>query len=376
MKHFKAITALLLTSAILASCTHHMAADKDPGRLACDLDFDHPLPGNVFVNRDAEDPIISGIDYEGVLVDDQWITQAVCDIDHVSSLLKPDVKAYIFEYDDRYEWDTEDVLEICEGEFQASSAGDHLAFTIHFPDNDAQYYDEADWYSIVFVKDGEVECVKDVVVGHACGVTCPNYRQYTEPEWTDFPPDVDKPVIYLYPEEETDINITLDFNGDLTCTYPAYDPVSGWTVTASPDGNIYDHGTGRNYDYLFWEGQSPEVPCSFDHAACVAGEDTAAFLESYLTACGLNDSEIDDFISFWLPDMEGNAYNLISFPTEEYEQMAQLNVSPAPDTVIRVYMVFTPLDAPVQIEDGHELIFPEGVSRDGYTLVEWGGSQI
>ena len=34
-----------------------------------------------------------------------------------------------------------------------------------------------------------------------------------------------KPVIYLYPEEETQVTVQLDYAGELTCTYPAY-PVS------------------------------------------------------------------------------------------------------------------------------------------------------
>ena len=45
-----------------------------------------------------------------------------------------------------------------------------------------------------------------------------------------------KPVIYLYPEEETRVTVKLDYNGQLTCTYPAYE--KGWTVTASPDGTL------------------------------------------------------------------------------------------------------------------------------------------
>lgn len=31
-----------------------------------------------------------------------------------------------------------------------------------------------------------------------------------------------KPVIYLYPENETDVTVRLDYAGKLTCTYPAY----------------------------------------------------------------------------------------------------------------------------------------------------------
>lgn len=186
---------------------------------------------------------------------------------------------------------------------------------------------------------------------------------------------VDKPVIYLYPQEETEVYVNLDFEGDLTCTYPVYNEAFGWHVTARPDGRITDLTGGRDYDYLFWEGMS-EVPGSFDRAVCVRGCDTVQFLEEYLEAAGLNYSEIDDFVSFWLPKMENNEYNLISFPMEEYEEMAQLNVSPAPDTMIRVYMVFTALDQEVQIDPGHQLAMPQTPERNGFTVVEWGGSEI
>ena len=188
--------------------------------------------------------------------------------------------------------------------------------------------------------------------------------------------DVRKPVIYLYPEEETDVTVGIDLDGEFTCTYPQIGSDGTWNVTASPDGTLYDHATGRNYDYIFWEGETYCDIDNFDQAICVAGSDTAEFLEMYLEAAGLNDSEIDDFISYWLPLMEGNAYNLISFPMEEYEQMAELSVSPAPDTVIRVYMVFTPLDEAVDIPEGCELPMPEPGERTGFTVVEWGGSMV
>lgn len=61
-----------------------------------------------------------------------------------------------------------------------------------------------------------------------------------------------KPVVYLYPEEETQVTVQLDYAGELTCTYPAYN--GGWTVTASPDGTLTD-GEGQTYSYLYWEGK-------------------------------------------------------------------------------------------------------------------------
>lgn len=65
-------------------------------------------------------------------------------------------------------------------------------------------------------------------------------------------PVAEKPVIYLYPEEKTLVHVELDFNGEVTSTYPAYE--NGWDVLARPDGTLTDPQTGREYYCLFWEG--------------------------------------------------------------------------------------------------------------------------
>ena len=79
-----------------------------------------------------------------------------------------------------------------------------------------------------------------------------------------------KPVIYLYPEEETAVSVQLDYDGALTTTYPAYE--GGWRVTALPDGTLYDE-QGREYSYLFWEG-IPDTEYDFSQGFCVPGKAT------------------------------------------------------------------------------------------------------
>ena len=37
-----------------------------------------------------------------------------------------------------------------------------------------------------------------------------------------------KPVLYLYPTDPTPVSVSLDYQGELTCTYHAYD--EGWQV--------------------------------------------------------------------------------------------------------------------------------------------------
>ena len=178
-----------------------------------------------------------------------------------------------------------------------------------------------------------------------------------------------KPVIYLYPEEETQVSVSLDFDGQLTSTYPAYE--DGWTVEASPDGTLTDPATGRQYYCLFWEGIGP-TEYDFSTGFCVAGENTAAFLEDALADLGLTEKEANEFIIYWLPKMEHNPYNLISFQTEAYTDSAALTIDPAPDTLIRVFMAWQGLDQPVEVEP-QTLTAPD---RTGFTAVEWGGAEI
>ena len=123
-----------------------------------------------------------------------------------------------------------------------------------------------------------------------------------------------KPVIYLYPEEVTEVLAQLDYNGELAVTYPAYE--DGWAVTAHPDGTLVD-AEGKEYSYLFWEGSS-DTEYDFSEGFCVAGKDTAAFLQGTLAEIGLTPREYNEFIVYWLPRMQGNAYNLISFQSDRY----------------------------------------------------------
>ena len=181
-------------------------------------------------------------------------------------------------------------------------------------------------------------------------------------------PEDAKPVIYLYPETETAVTVELDYDGTLTSTYPAYR--DGWQVTAAPDGTLTD-AEGKTYNYLYWEGVT-DTEYDFSTGFCVAGADTAAFLEEALDRQGLTRREANEFIVYWLPQLEGNAYNLISFQWEAYTEHAVLMVTPEPDTVLRVFMAWKPLDAPVDVEP-QTLTAPE---RTGFTLVEWGGSKV
>ncbi|MBE5930863.1 MAG: hypothetical protein E7268_07420 [Lachnospiraceae bacterium] len=186
--------------------------------------------------------------------------------------------------------------------------------------------------------------------------------------WAPHDVECAKPVIYLYPEAETEVSVELILNGELTCTYPAYK--DGWQVTALPDGTLTD-AKGQTYNYLYWEGEA-KMAYDFSEGFCIKGEDTATFLEEALENMGLTRREANEFIVYWLPMMEQNPYNLISFQTENYTDAAKLTVSPEPDTVIRVFMAWKGAEEFTELPE-QVFTVPE---RNGFTVVEWGGTEV
>ncbi len=181
---------------------------------------------------------------------------------------------------------------------------------------------------------------------------------------------VDKPVIYLYPENDTECTVRVDIDGVLTCTYPEHGD-NGWqSFIARPDGTLV-FPNGREYYCLYWEGLW-SFRADLSKGFCVKGSDTAEFLEWALDEIGLTPREANEFIVYWLPRLRQNPYNLISFQGHEYSDSARLEIAPLPDSLLRVYMIAKPLDAYVEIEPQEF----EDFAREGFTVVEWGGSIV
>ena len=185
------------------------------------------------------------------------------------------------------------------------------------------------------------------------------------------PPLVDKPVIYLYPTEETEINVELKNKDKITCSYPKYK--EGWNVIANTSGDLTDTETGRNLYSLYYESEVVKDYKVEDEGFVVKGEEVAKFLEEKLAILGLNERETEEFIIYWLPKLEANKYNYIRFATEEeIEENMPLEITPKPDTTIRIIMTFKGLDNPIKVKE-QKL---EKVERIGFVAVEWGGSEI
>lgn len=195
--------------------------------------------------------------------------------------------------------------------------------------------------------------------------------EYQSNNKIDCPIDVAyKPIIYLYPKNEMNINVKLGNSNYLTTTYPKYN--DSWNVYAYPNGKLIDNNTGRELYGLYWEGINYNGKVT-DEGFVVKGNDTLSFLEEKLSILGLTEREADEFIIYWLPKLENNKYNYIRFVSfEEINNYMPLNVEPKPDSVIRVMMEYKPLNEKIEVRK-QTLSTPE---RNGFVLVEWGGSLI
>ena len=184
----------------------------------------------------------------------------------------------------------------------------------------------------------------------------------------DVQPQVEcgKPVIYLYPEKVTNVSVRLPSFINVTESEPTY-PVSGWNVTASPDGQLVMRD-GARFGSLYWEGTGVGYKAPKDGFILKDGEVDSRLAE-ILKQYGLNQTESREFREFWVPKMTGAPYYRVSFLTSAWSKAAPLYVSPAPATSIRIFMDWQKLKAPISIPEPKI----ETPVRRGFTLVEWGG---
>ena len=179
-----------------------------------------------------------------------------------------------------------------------------------------------------------------------------------------------KPVIYLYPKETMDISVQLNIKySKFTTIYPKFNGKNTWNVKAKPNGDILIND--KTYPYLFWEAES-YAPYDTNEGFIVSEENAEKFLEEKLEILGLNEKEKTDFITYWLPVLLKNKLSLCSFQSQKYFDNFELNITPKPDSLIRVFVIIKKLDSPINIKE-QKLVSNE---RKGFTAIEWGGSRI
>ena len=175
-----------------------------------------------------------------------------------------------------------------------------------------------------------------------------------------------KPILYLYPTEQTNVKITFDHPDLLKTTYPKYN--KEWNVTVKEDGTITD-SNGRNYYALYWD-EKQKNRVDFKYGYYVTGNNAIKFLEEKLFEIGLTEREANEFIMYWLPKLEDNKKSLVYFElTEEKEKYNKINIEPKPDSLLRLTIHIKKVNKETKIKE--QKIKP--FVRNGFTAVEWGG---
>ncbi len=181
-----------------------------------------------------------------------------------------------------------------------------------------------------------------------------------------------KPIIYLYPEEVTEVSVSFaDLDSvEPTHTYPDYGP-DGWNVIAHPDGTLFDTETDEEFYALYWEGLT-RLPDKLETGSVVPRKHTEAFLDKSLEQLGLSAREANEFIIYWAPILEESRFNFIHFATDRWDEQVPLQIDPEPDSLVRVMMYYRPARKSMKVE-AQKFTTPE---RDGFTVVEWGGTRL
>jgi hypothetical protein len=178
----------------------------------------------------------------------------------------------------------------------------------------------------------------------------------------------DKPVIYLYPTRPEAVNVRIRYAAGFSQTIPSYNTNVGWNIIATPSGQLTSQTGGQTYPYLYWEGSPTLFKFNMNAGFVVTGLNTKQFLDTQLAIMGLTKNEAEDFMSYWLPKMDHNPYNLIHFAGSDYTNIVKLMITPKPESLLRVFMVFKPLTIPIMVTPQ---TFPT-FHRVGFSAVEWG----
>lgn len=189
---------------------------------------------------------------------------------------------------------------------------------------------------------------------------------------------VDKPVIYAYSEKDLNFTLNLKAKGALTFTYPQLPEDNTWKMKTTLSGNLINE-KGVEYPYLFWEAKQNESSFNGTKAnsnELIAGKDLVTYFEKELSKLGLNAKEKTDFITFWCPKFVDSKMVQIQFYVDDNcSLIGDLDISPKPDNLRRIYVTFQ--KNPVVVTDFvPQELNVKAIQRNGFTVVEWGGSDL
>lgn len=183
---------------------------------------------------------------------------------------------------------------------------------------------------------------------------------------------IGKPVIYLYPEVPTLVDVKVETDGEIFVSDPLY-PEGGWkNVLAEPSGKLtYE---GKTYRELFYESNVKDIKKPL-RGLTLDSSNIRNELDSIISRLGLIEDEKIEFLDYWIPRLKNlnSKYIFLGvIEKDEKDRIDKVIIEPKPDTFIEFIAYFSPLDKPY---DGKKLELPSSPpKRIGFTAVEWGGT--
>jgi len=175
---------------------------------------------------------------------------------------------------------------------------------------------------------------------------------------------VREPNIYLYPKTSSTVSVKLLFplGGAIIQSVPPY--VNEWVVEVDSSGKI-----NQQYNYLIYESQTPDA-YQYNFGWLLSRDTLSSFFRSNLFTIGFSEQEAADFTSYWIPKLSDHSFYLV-YPqfAGDIEKVIQLNVSPTPDNIIRLFYVI------IGSENNEvQPIVPSlpKFNRNGFVVAEWG----
>jgi len=173
-----------------------------------------------------------------------------------------------------------------------------------------------------------------------------------------------KPNIYIYPQENIQLEVNIDFpmGGKVIASIPEYK--TGWKVSVDAKGLI-----DYKYTFLFYESTQPNV-WQTKSGWVVKQSDLKGFFEENMALYGFAGQEIIDFTDYWIPRLKDHeSYSICPQILPEVNQVVQLRFSKKPEHILRLYYVIKAHDL-----SKNELVKPEipKFERKGYFVTEWG----
>jgi hypothetical protein len=176
--------------------------------------------------------------------------------------------------------------------------------------------------------------------------------------------NVRKPNIYIYPVQKMNLSIKLIFpqGGSITESIPLYHGI--WNIDVEPSGLI-----DNQYSYLYYECRIADQ-FKYKSGWEVEGNQLETFFRDNLAETGFIETEIEDFIEYWIPILD-DTKNYAIFPQfkEDIDPVIQLNFSVEPTSVLRLFYVI--MENEGMIHDLEEPVIPH-FERIGFTVTEWG----